>query len=336
MSAEPTPDDRKELDFLLRAFQISRVCRAVADLKVADKLPIEGSLNVSELARECRVQDEPLRRILRLLASVKVFAINSAGEVVHTPRSKLLRTDRHDSMHYAARFWTAQSSWRAWEHLDVALSGGVPHEAAWQLSRFDYLQAHPGEARVFDEMMQHFSDGRHRAIAASYDFSGHKRIVDVGGGNGAALREILRRFPTCRGIVFDRTDVIVAMPKGEDRLAGESGSFFERLPKGADCYLLVRVLHDWSDDDCLRILKQCQQAMPPSATLLICEQLLNDDPSLDTPSDYLIDTQMLAMFGHARERTASEFRTLLEKSGFAFNRVIPTEAIVSLIEAVRA
>ncbi|MBV9113860.1 MAG: methyltransferase [Hyphomicrobiales bacterium] len=336
MSAEPTLDDRKELDFLLRAFQISRICRAAADLKVADRVPIEGSLSIDELARECRVQDEPLRRILRLLASVNIFAINSAGEVTHTPRSRLLRTDRRDSMHYAARFWTAQSSWRAWEYLDVALSGSVPHEAAWKLTRFAYLQAHPEEARVFDEMMQHFPDQRHQAIAASYDFSSHKQIVDVGGGNGEVLREILRRFPATDGILFDREDVIAAMPKDEDRLARESGSFFERVPKGADCYLLVRVLHDWSDDDCLRILKRCQKAMPPSATLLICEQLLKDDPSLGTPSDYLIDTQMLAMFGHGRERTASEFRTLLEKCGFAFKRVIATQSIVSLIEAVRA
>src|SRR5689334_15454162 len=104
MSAEPTLDDRRELDFLLRAFQISRVCRAVADLKVADKVPVEGSLDIGELARECCVQDEPLRRLLRLLASVNIFSITSEDEVSHTPRSKLFRTDRHDSMHYAARF----------------------------------------------------------------------------------------------------------------------------------------------------------------------------------------------------------------------------------------
>ena len=336
MSAEPTLNNRTELDFLLRAFQISRICRLVADLKVADKVPIEGRLDIGELARECRVQAEPPHRVLRLLASVKIFAVDAKGVVTHTPRSRLLRTDHDNSMHYAARFWTAQSSWRAWEHLDEALSGGVPHEAAWHLPRFAYLQQHPEEARVFDEMMQHFPDRRHQAIAASYDFSAHKLIVDVGGGNGAALREILKRFPASRGIVFDRTDVISAMPQGDDRLTGEGGSFFDRIPEGADCYLLVRVLHDWSDEDCLRILRRCHAAMPPSATLLICEQILKDDPALGSPTDYLIDTQMLAMFGHARECTASEFKTLLDKSGFAFRRVIATKAIVSLLEVTRA
>jgi hypothetical protein len=335
MTGEPSLDDRLQLDFLLRAFQISRICRAVADLKVADKIPVEGRLGVDELARQCRVQAEPLHRMLRLLGSVGVFAVSADREVSHTPRSRLLRTDRNDSLHYAARFWTAQSAWRAWEHLDEALSGGVPHEAAWQLSRFAYLQAHPDEARVFDEMMSHFPDRRHLAIAASYDFSSHKQIVDVGGGNGAALREVLKRFPSCRGIVYDRPDVIAAMPKDEDRLAGEAGSFFERVPAGADCYLLVRVLHDWSDEDCLRILAQCHAAMQPSATILICEQILKDDPALGAPADYLIDTAMMAMFGHGRERTVSEYRTLLEKSGFAFKRVIATESIVSLAEATR-
>ena len=334
MSAEPTLDDRKQLDFLLRAFQISRICRAVADLRVADKVPIEGQLSIRELARQCNVHEEPLRRMLQLLASVKIFAVSARGDVTHTPRSRLLRTDRDNSMHYAARFWTAQNSWRAWEHVDEALHGGVPHEAAWQLSRFAYLQQHPEQARVFDEMMQH--SRWHQAIPASYDFSNHKRIVDVGGGNGAALREILKRFPASRGVVFDRADVIAAMPKGDDRISGEAGSFFERVPEGADCYLLVRVLHDWSDDNCLRILTQCHAAMPPAATLLICDQLLNDDPALGAPVDYLVDTQMMAMFGHARERTTSEFRGLLETCGFSFKRVIATDAIVSLIEAIRA
>lgn len=217
----------------------------------------------------------------------------------------------------------------------MALNGNIPHEAAWQLTRFAYLQGHPQEARVFDEMMQHFSDGRHPAIAKSYDFSDFRRIVDVGGGNGAALREILKRNLAATGIVFDRADVIAAMPKDQARLKGESGSFFDGIPKGADCYLLVRVLHDWSNEDCLRILARCHEAMSPSTTLLICEQLLKDDPSLGTPSDYLIDTQMMAMFGHARERTASEFRALLEQSGFTFKRVIATETVVSLIEAAR-
>lgn len=335
MTGEPSPDDRAQLDFLLRAFQISRICRAVADLEVADKIPVEGRVGVDELARQCQVQAEPLHRMLRLLASVGVFAVSADREVNHTPRSRLLRTDRDDSLHYAARFWTAQGAWRAWEHLDDALSGGVPYEAAWQLPRFAHLQAHPAEARVFDEMMSHFPDRRHLAIAASYDFSPHQQIVDVGGGNGAALREILRRFPVSRGIVFDRPDVIAAMPAGDDRLASEGGSFFERVPAGADCYLLVRVLHDWSDEDCLRILRQCYAAMPPSATLLICEQVLKDDPALGTPADYLIDTAMMAIFGHGRERTASEYRALLEKSGFTFKRIIATASIVSLVEAAR-
>jgi len=336
MSAEPTLDDRNQLDFLLRAFQISRICRAVADIQVADKVPVEGHISVKELARACEVQDEPLRRMLCLLASVKIFSVSAEGAVSHTPQSKLLRTDRDGSLHYAARFWTAQSSWRSWENLDAALTGGVPHEAAWQLPRFDYLRQHPAEARIFDEMMAHFGDRRHQAIATSYDFSHHALIVDVGGGNGAALREILKRFPASRGIVFDRADVIAAMPKSEQRLTGEGGSFFESVPKGADCYLLVRVLHDWSDENCLRILRQCHKAMPSSATLVICEQLLQDDPALGAPTDYLIDTQMMAMFGHARERTAAEFRNLLQSSGFTFKRVIATDTIVSLIEATRA
>ncbi len=121
-----------------------------------------------------------------------------------TPRARPLRADVPRSLHHAARFWAAPGSWAAWGHLDAAMTGGVPHVDAWGMEWFDYLHAHPNEARGFDAMMANFTDNRHEAIAAAYDFSGIDLIADVGGGNGETLRNILTRFPGTRGLVFDR------------------------------------------------------------------------------------------------------------------------------------
>jgi hypothetical protein len=332
----PSAQDRAELDLLLRGFQVSRMLRLVADLGIADKIGPDDVVAIDDLAGACSVLPAPLIRVLRALAAFQIFQVIEQGTIAHTPRSLLLRRETPNSMHHAARFWTAPGSWKAWGMLDVAMIGGIPHEAAWHTDRFSYLREHPDEARVFDAMMANFPDNRHVAIAAGYDFSAARLIADIGGGNGAALRHILGRFPHARGLVFDRDDVIAAMTPADlmdGRIAAQAGSFFDRVPAGADTYLLVRVLHDWSDEDCLRILRNCRAAMGADALLLLGEEILERDPARGRATAYLIDVQMMAMFGHARARTEAEFRALLDQAGFVLTRVMPTASPLSLIEA---
>ena len=310
--------------------------RLVADLGVADRIAPEARVTIGALAVDCGAQTQPLIRVLRALAAFGVFTVTADGEIGHTPRSRLLRTDTPNSMHHAARFWAAPGSWSAWGMLDVAMTGGVPHEVAWNMGRFEYLRAHPDEARGFDAMMANFPDNRHVAVAAAYDFSNAALIADIGGGNGAMLRHILARFPTPRGLLVDRDDVVRAI-QSVDLLAGRieaiGGSFFDCIPPGADIYMLVRVLHDWSDEDCVRILRACRTAMGPNGVLLICEQILEPDPAQGRATGYLVDTQMMAMFGSARERTEHEFASLLSESGFTLQRAIPTQSPVWIVEA---
>ncbi|MGE3992324.1 methyltransferase [Pseudorhodoplanes sp.] len=331
-----TDTDREELDLLLRGFQVSRMLRLVADLGVADKIPREGRVTVGELAAACAVLPEPILRVLRALAAFRVFEVTADGVVAHTPRSRLLRTDTPRSLRHAARFWAGPGSWGAWNRLDAAMTGGVPHEAAWNMGRFAYLKQHADEARLFDAMMANFPDNRHAALAAAYDFSGASLIADIGGGNGAALRQIFARFPARRGLVFDREDVIAAIAPENllgGRIVAQGGSFFKQVPGGADIYMLIRVLHDWSDEDCLRILRTCRAAMGSNALLLLGEQILEPDSARGQATDYLVDMQMMAMFGQARARSEAEFRSLFDQSGFSLRRVIPTASPVSIIEA---
>lgn len=335
--AVSSEQDREELDLLLRGFQVSRMLRLVADLGIADKIAPEGAVSVNYLATACSVLPRPLVRVLRALAAFRIFQVSADECVAHTPRSRLLRTDTSNSLHYAARFWTGPGSWKAWGMLDAAMTGGIPHEAAWNMSRFAYLRQHPDEARVFDAMMANFPDNRHAAVAAAYDFSAARLIADIGGGNGAALRHILARFPTPRGLIFDREDVIAVVTPDDlmqGRITTQGGSFFDHLPAGADMYLLIRVLHDWNDEDCLRILLACRAVMGPDGVLLLVEQILQPDPARGRATGYLIDTQMMAMFGHARERSEAEFRGLFALSDFELQRVVPTASPVSIIEAM--
>lgn len=332
-------DDRLALDLLIRGFQISRIIRLVADLGIADRVAPDGAASIAELARASGALPEPLLRAVRALAAFEIFRLDGDGQVAHTPRSLLLRSDAPGSLYESARFWTATGSWRAWEALDAALIGKVPHEAAWGTSRFSYLRDNPAEARVFDAFMARFPDDRHGAVAAAYDFSKASLIADIGGGNGEMLRGILAVFPEAKGVLFERPDVVAAIPPdalSNGRITAIPGSFFEAAPKGADHYLLVRVLHDWADEDALTILRICRSNMPGSARLLIVEALLQPDPARGRPTEYLIDMQMMAMFGKARERTAEEFRDVLARAGFTLERIIATRSSVSILEALPA
>lgn len=329
-------DDRLALDLLIRGFQISRTIRLVADLGIADRIAPDGSTDIGELAAASGVLPEPLLRAVRALAAFAIFALDSTGRVSHTPRSLWLRSDAPGSLHESARFWTGTGSWRAWEALDAALIGEVPHERAWGTGRFDYLRGNPGEARIFDAFMARFPDDRHGAVVAAYDFSDAALIADIGGGNGEMLRRILAVSPEARGILFDRPDVVAAVPPealADGRITRYPGNFFEGVPSGADIYLLVRVLHDWSDTDVVTILRACRPSLSDSARLLVVEALLQPDPARGLPTEYLIDIHMMAMFGQARERTLEEFRGLLAQAGFDLARVVATRSSVSVLEA---
>jgi hypothetical protein len=331
--------ERLALDLLLRGFMVSRMLRLVAELAVADHVPPDERVPIEAVAAASGAEPLRLRRVLQAVAAFGVFRVMPDGTVAHTARSRLLRTDAPNSLGHAARFWTGRGSWRAWEEFDAAMTGGVPHEAAWGMGRFAYLRAQQDEARVFDAMMAHFPDNRHAALAAAYDFSAARLICDVGGGNGAALRHVLARFPEARGLLLDLPDVVAAIPEAqrmEGRIATVPGSFLDRVPPGADIYVTVRVLHDWSDEDCLRILRNCRAAMTPGTRLLIVEQVLPEDPAAGHPTAYLADVHMMAMFGAARERTAREFEALLEATGFTLRRVLPTASPVSIVEAEAA
>jgi O-methyltransferase len=168
------------------------------------------------------------------------------------------------------------------------------------------------------------------ALLAAYDFSRIERIVDVGGGEGALLRDILAATPKLQGVLFDLPQVVAGaskLLKGDfaARCQIVGGNFFDSVPEGADAYLLKGVLHDWPDDDAVKILRNTRLAIRPEGTLLLIEAIVD---SAARPAG-LMDLLMLVIGG--RERTEADFRSLLASARFTLTRIIPTEAS-SLIE----
>ncbi|HSU55102.1 MAG TPA: methyltransferase, partial [Candidatus Dormibacteraeota bacterium] len=202
---------------------------------------------------------------------------------------------------------------------------------------FDYFGKNPELASLFSETMVGFHGAEPAAVAAAYDFSKLKTIVDVGGATGHLLTTVLAHAPAARGILFDLPHVLrdapaVIQSRGlTDRVTLDPGSFFDRVPARADAYLLSHIIHDWSEAQCLTILGHCRRAINSEGRLLLIEMVL---PCDNTPHPGKILDMVMMVGPGGQERTEQEYSTLLAKAGFRMTRVIPTESAVSIIEAV--
>jgi O-methyltransferase domain len=189
------------------------------------------------------------------------------------------------------------------------------------------MRQHPVQAAVFDEFMRNAQAAMTPAATAAYDWSRFPVIADIGGGIGGQLVDILNAHPSCKGILLDRPDVI-ARALLHERIERVAGNFFERVPAGADAYVLRAVIHDWGDEDAVRILKTVRQAAKPDSRVILIEFTLPET------SEYAYgktaDLTMLALTG-GQERTANEYRELLDKAGFEVEQIIPTPAQTSLV-----
>jgi hypothetical protein len=174
-------------------------------------------------------------------------------------------------------------------------------------------------------------------VVASYDFSAHHTIVDVGGGQGAMLAAILGSAPGSRGVLYDVPRAVSGAPEllranhVADRIDIVEGSFFDHVPGGGDAYLLKNIIHDWPDEKALQILRNVRAAAQPGATLLLVEMVVRDN-GRDGPENW-VDLEMLLNLG-SRERTAEEYRKLLAQTGFRMTRVVSTASPLSVVEAV--
>ncbi|HEY3505919.1 MAG TPA: methyltransferase [Actinocatenispora sp.] len=312
---------------ILAGHWAARAVHVAAELGLADLLAEPAT--AADVAGRAGTHPDATARLLRYLAHVGVVRAAGDDRYALTPTGELLRADnpfRDLTRLYGGTFY------EAWGDLLPAVrDGGSAFGHRFGVEHFDYFAAHPDTARTFDRTMAAVTDLVAGEIGAAYEFPAGSTVVDVGGGNGALLRAVLRGNPTVRGVLFDRNHVTTAVDD-EDRFRAEAGDFFTEVPDGGDVYLLSRVLHDWDDVDCLRILTACRAACGDDAALLVLERLLPADVggfSLALPWDM----QMLAVTG-GRERSRAEYDKLLAAAGFRLTGVRPLPVDMNLLVAV--
>lgn len=333
------PPARRLLDLLSGAWMAQAISVA-ARLGIADLLRDGSPRSPEALAEAAGAHALSLRRVLRALASLGIFAEDAEGRFALTPLAAPLRSDAPDTLRAYAVMQGEQWVWRSLgEMLHSARTGRPGFEAVYGMPLFDYYAAHPEAGRISAEAQSSRSASENAAILAAYDFSTARTVVDLGGGQGSLLAAILRAHPAARGVLFDLPHVVaMARPLLEAAgLAGRceavAGDFFAAVPPGGDVYLMKKVVHDWDDATTLAILRRCRAAIPPDGRMLLAELVI---PPGNGPSyAKRLDLLMLAYTG-GRERTEAEHGALLAAAGFALRRVVSTATAVSLVEAVPA
>ena len=332
MSPDTANPEIKMMQFILAKW-ISKPIHTAATLGLPDILS-QGAMTVDAIAETTGTHRESLYRLMRALSSVGIFAETENRAFVNTPLSECLRADRLRS---TALMFNSRWHDEMWGSLLYSVRTGKPaFEKVFGEPAFDWLEKHPEEAADFHAANNYKAARTHRVVVDEYDFEGVSSITDVGGGFGGLLAEILRAYPGMTGAVADRPGVVarsagmIATYELEDRMSAVGCDFFEEVPGGSDLYLLSNILHDWPDDRCVTILRNCRRAMRPDSRLLIVEAIVPDGNSFSIAR--LLDLEVLLM-GGGRERTEEEFRALLESVDLCLKKVLPTRESVSIIEA---
>ncbi len=332
-------DPQQQVIRVIQGYIGSAALYTATRLGVADHLA-GGARDVAELARLCGVQEDGLYRVLRLLASLGIFAEQPSRRFALTSAARLLRKDTPGSLHGIAAFLPDPMHFRVYANLAPSLSGHVPAvELTLGEPVFEYLAKHPDYSEIFNAAMTSLSAAAAQAAIEAYDFGRFDTIVDVGGGHGELLLSILRACPAVRGIVAELGHVAEGA-RARIEAAGLAArcqavacDFFESVPPGGDAYLLKLILHDWDDEHAVRILQAIARAMGERhAVLCVLESGIADGP--EPSHGKFVDIEMLAFTG-GRERTVSEFRALFARAGFELTRVVPTRSPTSVVEAVR-
>jgi SAM-dependent methyltransferase len=301
------------------AWALSDLCtpwsvHVAVTLKIAEHLDA-GITHIDELAAVSGSDAPSLNRLLRHLVSQGLFSEPEPGRfALNEPARALLDPGMRivlDLDGFGGRMAYA------WGTLLAAVRTGAPaFHTVFGRPFWEDLQANPQIAASFDALMGPAGHGTpDPAVLVNGDWDSVRTVVDVGGGTGALLAEILRARPGVRGILVDfpatvaRSAATFDSAGVSDRVMAVGQSFFDPLPAGADLYLLKNVLGDWPDREALALLKRCSEAARPSGRVIVLGGVSPDQTGGPAP-----ELLMLVLVG-GKHRTLSEFRELARAAG---------------------
>jgi predicted O-methyltransferase YrrM len=312
---------------------LAQAARAAVDLSLAEHLA-DGPRTAAEIAEAEGSDPQATARFLRACASIGLVAYAEKG-FAGTEALAVLHRDAPMSLRDLAASQSSACLWQTWARIPQAVrSGESQTDKALGMPFFDYMAAHPEEGVLFGAAMTSMSAPVIRDAVEVIDVAGAATVIDVGGAHGSFALAMLAKYPGLEAIVLDLPHALpgaraAAVERGlDDRFTAVAGDFFKEVPPG-DIMLLKFILHDWSDEECVRILSNCRDALRPGGRIVITEIVIDDHAPGIAP---LMDIAMLATTG-SRERTLAEFDDLLGRAGLRRAAATPVEPPYVVIEA---
>lgn len=325
---KPKQTSTDRLVAMADGFLISRGLYVIAELKIADQL-IAGPKTAAQIAHNLNLNGEALFRLLRMLAAHGVFKFVSDTTFALNEISELLTSNNPNSLR-GFLLHEDPARWQAYGALDYTIKTGKPaFNHLFGEGYFDYIARDKIRSEQFDEGMANLSESENLAIASKLDFSRYTHIIDIGGGVGGLITSILNQYPLCRATLYELPHLV---PLAKNYLQQNSlvnrtkivaGSFLDTVIPGGDLYILKRIMHDWNDETCLKILKNCHRAMQynnqlNNSQLMIFDCIVPAGKDYDISKD--IDVIMMTIFG-GKERTKQDFEIILNQAGFTILEV---------------
>lgn len=321
----------------LESVWLAQAIHIAAALGIADLLH-DAPLTAEQLAHQTEADERSLYRVLRTLSAFDIFRADAKGRFHNTARSDALRS----KVPFSLRDWAITLGGTWWplaNHALEAVRAGqsaprvVGRETLWNIYRDN-----PTEHEHFIAAMDGFTQWQSGVVVSAFDFSRFRHAIDVGGGRGTLMIQLLSAYPHLRGTIYDMPETIsiarqnIEAAELQDRCETLAGSFLEGVPRGGDIYLIKHVLHDWPDQEALSILTHCAQAMDRNSTLVLAHALLAPESSHDRITKLTDINYMITLGGGMR--TLDEFTDLLRRAGLRRVAVHPTRCgDISLLEA---
>ncbi|KAL3754590.1 hypothetical protein ACJRO7_001783 [Eucalyptus globulus] len=319
-------------------FADSMALNCAVELRIADIIHSHGGrpVTLAQIARSIEGSPSPdlpyLSRVMLLLVCRNIFSVHrpsDGGDPLYglTDLSRWLVRDSELNLVPMVIMQNHPVQLAPWHYLgQYVREGGIAFQKAHGVEMWEFARDNPEFNKIFNDAMACTTKIITKAVLEAYGdgFSLVGSVVDVGGGTGGMIAEIVRAYPRIRGINFDLPHVVATAP-AHDGVEHVGGNMFEAIPK-ADAVFLKWVLHDWGDEDCVKILKNCRKAIA-----LLRDQEGSGDPFEDFGVSF--DLVMMARQSGGKERTEAEWKALLEQGGFTRHNIIKIQALPSIIEA---
>jgi hypothetical protein len=313
---------------------VAKAIHTASYYKLFDEL-VKTPKTAQEIADNKKFNAENLQILLRVLANHHIITMDEDQKFALNSLSRLLASHTEHSLQPAFAKEFDQRRWISLAHVDWAIEEGIsPFKKLYSESFYEYLERDQNAAKLFNEGMAVFSQMEDEEIPTLYPFDKFKLICDVGGGTGSLISKVLTNYQQVQGILLElknaiETAEVLKNKQFYGRLNGVVGSFFDKVPQ-ADAFLVKRVIHNWGDQESIKILKNCVNALRNKSTgrIFVIEKVM--PKTVD--GSKLIDGALMGLaLGAGKERSLEEFIALGKKADLKFVEKIDTKIGVSIL-----